>query len=214
MQMNPKVVTSVIVLLLAATSMNSLRAQVREQIKSLKVGDTAKNFTLQPLEGKKIKLDQLTKEGPVVLAVLRGFPGYQCPACSAQVAELRKHAKGFQELDATVVLIYPGAAENLKQRAEEFLSGKKLPDPLLLTIDPDYGFTELFGLRWEAPAETAYPSTFVLDENRKVKFAKISRTHGDRAKADEVLDVLRAMRAADSKGKEIPQERGTGVPKR
>jgi hypothetical protein len=42
-------------------------------------------------------------------------------------------------------------------------------------------------LRWDAPRETAYPATFVLDKNRLVRFAKISHTHGDRTKASDVL---------------------------
>ena len=42
---------------------------------------------------KKVKLSALAKDGPVVLVVLRGFPGYQCPACSQQVRDFREHAK-------------------------------------------------------------------------------------------------------------------------
>ena len=80
-----------------------------------------------------------------------------------------------------------------------------LPKPLLLVIDPAYKFTNLYGLRWNAEAETAYPSTFVLDPKRKVMFRKVSKSHGDRAKAEEVLEVVAAMKFADTaKGEEIP----------
>jgi thioredoxin-dependent peroxiredoxin len=181
-------------------------AQVSDQIKTLKIGDAAKDFEFQPLEGnKKVKLSALTKDGPVVLVVLRGFPGYQCPACSQQVRDLREHAKQFDELGAKVVLVYPGAGEDLKKRAHEFLKDDELPKPLLLVIDPSYKFTNLYGLRWNAEAETAYPSTFVLDRDRKVMFRKVSKSHGDRAKAEEVLAVVAAMKFAEkAKGREIP----------
>jgi hypothetical protein len=42
-----------------------------------------------------------------------------------------------------------------------------------------------------------------------VKFRKVSKSHGDRSKADDVLNVLRGLRIADlSKGREIPQTSG------
>lgn len=198
----------------AAAATNIVFGQVGKELKSLKVGDTAKDFELQPLEGTKVTLGRIAKDGPVVLVVLRGYPGYQCPLCSRQVAELRKHADDFTRLGAKVVLVYPGAVEDLKKRAEEFLTGKQLPDPLLLVIDPGYEFTKLYGLRWEAPGETAYPSTFVLDRDRVVKFRKVSQSHGGRANAEDVMAVLRAMRAASAQGGEFRQDRGTPLPKR
>jgi peroxiredoxin Q/BCP len=181
-------------------------AQVKDQIKTFKVGDIAKDFEFQPLEGnKKVKLSALAKDGPVVLIMLRGYPGYQCPICSRQVNDFREHAKHFAELGAKIVLVYPGPAEDLKKRAHEFLKDDALPKPMMLVIDPAYKFTNLYRLRWDAKAETAYPSTFVLDSQRKVAFRKVSKSHGGRSKADKVLDVVAALKFADTaKGEEIP----------
>ena len=180
-----------------------------------KIGDTIENFDFHTFEGHDLKLTDLSDKGPVVLVVLRGFPGYQCPACTQQVAELRKHAKDLKDLGATVLLVYPGKADKLIEHAKEFLKDSKLPEPLVLVTDPDYKFIERSNLRWDKPGETAYPSTFVLGKDRKVYYAKISKTHGDRAKTDMVLDVLRAKRASRVEGKEIPQESGKkAVPRR
>ncbi len=191
-------------------ALSIVQAQDRDRQKSLKLGDKAKDVELQLLTDKKVKLSQLTKDGPVVVVVLRGYPGYQCPICTQQVGELRKHASDFKRLNAKVALIYPGTAEKLKQRAEEFLTGTKLPDPLMLVIDAGFRFTTLYGLRWESPGETAYPSTFVLDHLRVVKFRKVSKSHGDRAQVEDVLEVLEALKVADSAtGREIPQDRGS-----
>jgi len=183
-----------------------VEAQVDTQIKTLKLGEVAKDFEFQPLDGnKKVKLNALAKDGPVVLVVLRGYPGYQCPICSQQVNDFRKRAKEFAERGAKIVLVYPGPAEDLKKRAREFLKDDVLPKPMMLVIDPAYKFTNLYGLRWNAEAETAYPSTFVLDSQRKVMYRKVSRSHGDRAKAEDVLMVVAAMKYAETaKGKEIP----------
>lgn len=154
------------------------------------VGQVAPDFTLDSIAGKPVQLSKVAANGPVVLVVLRGYPGYQCPICSRQVAELVAKAKPLTNLKARVILVYPGPAESLKAHADEFLSGKTLPDHFDLLLDPDYTFTTAYGLRWDAPKETAYPSTFVLDPDRKIRFAKVSRTHGGRVKVADVLDSL------------------------
>jgi peroxiredoxin len=173
--------------------------QVAKLLEVMKLGDVAKDVEFQPVKGDaKVKLSELTKEGPVVLIVLRGYPGYQCPICSRQVADLRSKADDFVKLGAKVVLVYPGPGpvENLKKLANEFLADRELPKPYLLMVDPEYSFTNLFELRWNAPAETSFPSTFVLDTKRVVRFRKISTTHGDRAATKDVLAALTEMQGA------------------
>lgn len=157
-----------------------------------KVGDEAKDFELDALGGGKVKLSELTAKGPVVLVVLRGYPGYQCPLCTRQFGEFMGRADAFQRAGAKVVFVYPGPADKLKDRAGEFVKGKDYPDHFSVLLDPDYTFTTAYGLRWDAPNETAYPSTFVLGGGRKVLFAKVSTGHGDRSAA---ADVLRAIPA-------------------
>lgn len=155
-----------------------------------KVGDKAKDFALSTPGGEKVQLASVLKKGPVALVVLRGYPGYQCAACDLQVRDLLQNAEKFQAAKASVLLVYPGPAEQLKQRAEEFVRGKTLPANFDLVLDPDYAFTKLYGLRWNAENETAYPSTFVIDPSGKITFAKTSQTHKGRASAAEVLQAL------------------------
>jgi thioredoxin-dependent peroxiredoxin len=50
--------------------------------------------------------------------------------------------------------------------------------------------TKSYGLRWETPGETSYPSTFVLDSKGMVRFVKISKSHGDRATVVKILAAL------------------------
>ncbi|MCL5745797.1 MAG: peroxiredoxin family protein [Acidobacteria bacterium] len=128
-----------------------------------RVGDKAPDFTLESLQGKSVRLSEVTAKGPVVLVVLRGFPGYQCPICNRQVHEFIDNAKGFASAGAQVVMIYPGPGQDLPSRAKEFAVDKQFPDNFYLLLDPDYRFTNLYGLRWNAPKETAYPSTFLID---------------------------------------------------
>ncbi|MDX2039074.1 MAG: peroxiredoxin family protein [Isosphaeraceae bacterium] len=153
-----------------------------------KVGDTAADFSLLDLEGRKHTLSEFTSKKPTVLVVLRGYPGYQCPACSAQVRSLIDASEDLRS--ANVVLVYPGPADQLTARAKEFVGSKSLPEGFTLLLDPAYRFTSDYGLRWNAPNETAYPSTFVIDGSNKVRFAKVSRSHGGRASAREVIGAL------------------------
>jgi peroxiredoxin len=154
------------------------------------VGDAAQDFELSTLDGDKIKLSTLNKEGPVVLLVMRGYPGYQCPICAKQMAEFVASAAPLAEANARVLLVYPGEAKDLEKRAAEFLRGKKLPKNFVFVTDPDYTFGNAYHLRWEAKNETVYPATFVIDAKGIVRFAKISKTHGGRASVDEVKKAL------------------------
>jgi thioredoxin-dependent peroxiredoxin len=156
------------------------------------VGDTAADFELKTPAGQAVKLSTFAGDGPVVLVVLRGYPGYQCPACSKQVTDLAKHAEQFKSAGAKVLLVYPGPSAKLTDKATEFLGDRSLPDHFALVTDPDYTFTNLYQLRWDAKNETAYPATFVLGKDRKVVFAAVSKSHGGRTDADAVLKAIPA----------------------
>jgi len=162
-----------------------------------KVGDPAPAFALKTLDGDAVQLGELTAKGNVVLVVLRGWPGYQCPICERQVNEFIAARAGFAEAKAQLVFVYPGPAADLAAHAAEFrtMKGREWPAEFRYALDPDYALVNAYGLRWEAPRETAYPSTFVIDAKGVVRFAKISRSHGDRAKVAEVLAELRRRAA-------------------
>lgn len=157
------------------------------------VGAKAPDFTLSTPTGKAIRMSAEQRGHTLVLVVLRGFPGYQCPFCVKQVHDFVDHASDFAAKDAKVLLVYPGPPADLDQHAKEFLEKQAdLPANIVLVTDPDYTVTNLYGLRWDAPHETAYPSTFVLDKKGMVVFEKISHSHGDRLSAEDALGHLPA----------------------
>lgn len=155
------------------------------------VGAKAPDFTLSTPDGQPVRLSSLTAKGPVVLIVLRGYPGYQCPFCEKQAHDFQVNAGKFAAQGVQLLLVYPGPPAELNQRAREFLVPVgALPANYRLVIDPDYKVTNLYDLRWNAPRETAYPSTFLLNKHGVIVFRKISHTHGDRTSADDVLAEL------------------------
>ena len=157
-----------------------------------KVGDMASDFTLKTLDDQSVRLSDLTAKSQVVLVVLRGWPGYQCPYCTKQAHDYINNAEKLKAAGVQVVMVYPGPADDLKAHATEFLENKDWPKDFLFVLDPDYSFTKSYGLRWNAPKETAYPSTFIISKEGKVTFAHVSKQHGNRVGSDAVLKALNA----------------------
>jgi thioredoxin-dependent peroxiredoxin len=157
------------------------------------VGAKAPDFTLSTPTGKTVTMLGEQRGHGLVLVLLRGFPGYQCPYCVKQVHDFVEHASDFAAKGTRVLLVYPGPPAELDQHAKEFLEKQAdLPSNIVLVTDPDYKMTNLYGLRWDAPHETAYPSTFILDKKGTIAFEKISHGHGDRLSAQEALEHLAA----------------------
>jgi thioredoxin-dependent peroxiredoxin len=155
------------------------------------VGAKAPDFTLSTPTGKAVRMSTVQRGHDLVLVVLRGFPGYQCPYCVRQVHDFVAHAPEFKAKNTRVLLVYPGPPADLDQHAKEFLAKQAgLPSNVFLVTDPDYTVTNQYGLRWDAPHETAYPSTFVLDKKGIIVFEKISHSHGDRLTAQEAEEHL------------------------
>jgi peroxiredoxin len=155
------------------------------------VGAKVPDFTLATPAGKAVTLSTEREGHGLVLVILRGFPGYQCPYCVKQVHDFVEHASEFKAKNTRVLLVYPGPPADLDQHAKEFLEKQAdLPSNVVLVTDPDYKVTNLYGLRWDAPNETAYPSTFILDKKGIVVFEKISHSHGERVSAQDALDNL------------------------
>ncbi len=160
-------------------------------------GDLAPDFALKTLDDQTVRLSDLKASGKVVLVVLRGWPGYQCPLCDRQGQDYIGLAAGFAEAKARVVFVYPGPADGLKAHAQEFAAakGKQWPTNYSYVLDPDYTLVNAYGLRWDAPEETAYPATLVIDGQGVARFVKISRSHGDRTKAADILQEVNTVKS-------------------
>ena len=169
-----------------------LTAPLYAQTATPSVGTTAPDFSAKTPDGKTVTLTEVEHHGKVALIFLRGFPGYQCPYCTKQVHDFVEHSADFHAAHAQVLLVYPGPPADLDQHAKEFLAKQaNLPANVTLVTDPDYTLTNLYHLRWDAPHETAYPSTFVLSPDGRVTFVHISRAHGDRTSSADVLAALK-----------------------
>lgn len=86
------------------------------------VGSKAPDFSLSTPTGTSIRMATVQNDKSLVLVVLRGFPGYQCPYCQKQVHDFVEHASAFEVRKTTVLLVYPGPPADLDQHANEFLA--------------------------------------------------------------------------------------------
>ena len=167
-----------------------LFAQNSEKVE---VGNKATDFTLKSIQETEFQLSKLNQKNPVVLIVLRGWPEYQCPVCSRQVGRFLAEAEKFQKLNANVLFVYPGPSEVLQAKAKEFTEDFTFPDNFYFLLDPDYSMINKYDLRWDAPKETAYPSTFVINKKGTIVYSKVSSTHGGRASVEEVFEALEKL---------------------
>ncbi|MDX1925002.1 MAG: peroxiredoxin family protein [Pirellulaceae bacterium] len=184
--MRPLQQLSVFSVLILVISTGLLGADDRK----LESGDQALPFKSTDLEGKPFSFEPDKSGRWTVLVFLRGYPGYQCPLCSKQVGELLAVAEDLSKARADVVFVYPGVNKELTAKAKEFLADRQLPTGFSMAIDQDYAVINAYRVRWQAPRETAYPATFVIDPTGVIRYAKISQTHGDRAPVKDVLSAL------------------------
>ena len=161
---------------------------------SVEIGQRAPDFELPVVcENRFLNLRDEYRQGPVVVIVLRGYPGYQCPLCKSQFNAVVNRAKALEAETGRVVLVYPGKTEQLAKQAERFLGSRRLPDPVTLVRDDDLQMVNDWGLRWNKRGQTAYPATFVIDKNGRIAWKKVSTSYAGRSTVEEILRELRKL---------------------
>lgn len=124
---------------------------------------------------------------PVVVVVMRGFPGFVCPNCSAQTSRLIRNYPEFARRGAELLVVYPGPKDSLAAfvaQSRREADNAAVPFPLLL--DPDFAAVNKLGIR----ADLARPSTYVLDKAGEVRFAYVGASTADRPSVKAMLDQL------------------------
>jgi len=107
-------------------------------------GDKAPNFQTTTAEGIEISLDNLLKNGPVVL-VFHRYVG--CPICQMHAMELAKEYHQFQLRNTRLYIIMDSSMKRVRSFAEK----KKLP-PMFIP-DPNRKLYDLYDVKtggWQA----------------------------------------------------------------
>jgi peroxiredoxin len=171
-----------------------------------KIGETLPNFVLPDQKGRLVSLDALLREGPLVVAFLRG---HWCPYCritSGALAEVTHEAKG---LGASVVAITP----EFRQYARKLEHDSGGAFPILADLDNGYALSvnlaiwvdELMsgliaGAGWDIPTYQGneswvlpIPAMFVLDRAGVIAARHVNPDYRERADVEEIVAALRGV---------------------
>jgi peroxiredoxin len=129
------------------------------------VGDTAPEFELTEVHGRKWRLQEALEKGPVVIVF---YYGYGCDHCVSQLFAIQQDIRYFRELGAEIVAISEDApAETLKQ----YKRFGAFDFPVL--SDPDNKVAEAYGVSF--PGNEQRPpiqlhGTFIVDRQGTVQW--------------------------------------------
>ena len=135
---------------------------------------------------------------PLVLIFMRGFPGFICPYCTTQTAQLAARYGELTAAGAEVAIVYP-TKEDDREKVREFVAACNeileeegeagLPFPVLL--DPGTKVVR----RYNIEGDLSKPSTYVLDAQGVVHYAYVGRTSDDRPSVDRILKEVQSSSA-------------------
>lgn len=176
--------------------------------KGLAEGTVAPDFTLPNSTGEEITLYEELKNGPVVITFYRGS---WCPYCNMELRAYQRILGDIHAAGAELIAISPQTPDNsLNMQEKNELQFHVLSDvgntianryDLVFTM-PDYlvnGYKQMNlniaahngDETWSLPV----PATFVIDQNKTIRFAYVNPDYTKRADPDDVLRAVRALKA-------------------
>ena len=172
--------------------------------KALKVGRLMPDFSLPDSNGRMVKLRDLLKGGPVILAFYRGS---WCPYCNAQLAGYQEYLGKFKAKGARLVGVTPEKPD-LTALLQD---GKKLEFTIL--TDAGNQFAKKLGLVFGVPAELKklylqfgidleksqgnpdwelpVPATYVVAKDGRIIYAFVDPDYTHRADPEDILKALK-----------------------
>lgn len=140
----------IILLAIAAVAVLTLASSLSSKNNVLRVGDEAPDFTLPSLDGQDRALSDY--RGQLVIV---NFWGTYCPPCVEEMPLIQRYYDEYRDQGLVVLAVNEN---DPIVSIKAFIRQHKLSFPILLdkdTVRKQYGVT-------------AYPSTFVLDQNGRV----------------------------------------------
>ena len=154
------------------------------QTSTLKVGDTAPDFTLKDTNRTDVTLSSFRGKQNVVLAF---FPYAFSGTCSAQMPSYEAELARFQSYDTQVIGISEDARDSLNAWAKQY----GLTFPLLSDFYPQGKVVDLYGVRHMAGMPER--ALIVIDKAGVIRWIHIHRPTGDQPDNEELFEILRKM---------------------
>ena len=167
------------------------------------IGDALPDFLLPDQQGRLVSRDSLLKNGPLVVAFLRG---HWCPYCQTTAVALGEIAEGAAKRGAQIVAITPESrkysARLAKDSHERFPiltdvdNGYALALNLAIWVDDDMARL-IQGAGWDVPSyQTAHswvlpiPATFVVGRDGRVTARYVNADYRTRMEVEDILAAL------------------------
>ncbi|MEK2606196.1 peroxiredoxin-like family protein [Burkholderia arboris] len=173
---------------------------------ALKAGARAPVFELPDAEGRTVRLNELLKDGPVVLTFYRG---QWCPFCNLTLAALQRALPEIREAGATLVAVSPqtphSTAATVKAGAIAFpvLSDTGnhiarsfgLVFSLASDIRPIYRDlgVDLPDFNGDASYELPLAATYVIGKDGSVAYAFVDSDYTRRLEPAEIVRIVKAL---------------------
>ncbi|RYE29995.1 MAG: AhpC/TSA family protein [Hyphomicrobiales bacterium] len=175
--------------------------------RAIGVGDEAPGFDLPGISGSRVVLDELLRQGPVVLTFYRG--GW-CPYCNLQLRAYQAALPEIVALGARLVAVSPQLPDNSLDTVEK--------NALTFDVLSDIGnaVARSYGLVYALPAELRealrsndkalsringnegwelpVPATYVIGKGGRVLLASLHVDYRTRLEPEAMLEALRPMR--------------------
>ncbi|HEY3991545.1 MAG TPA: peroxiredoxin [Ktedonobacteraceae bacterium] len=156
----------------------------RAESKTLKVGDTAPDFTLKTASREDWHLSDFRGKRNVVLAFV---PFAFSSVCSAQLPSYEAELDRFKDLDAEVVSISLDSIHALTAWAKSM--GTSFP--LLSDFYPQGEVVDLYGVRHQAGM--AERALFAIDKEGVIRFIEIQDSPGNMPDNENLFEALRRI---------------------
>ncbi|MEM1330605.1 MAG: peroxiredoxin-like family protein [Planctomycetota bacterium] len=169
------------------------------------VGDKAPQFILPDAVGNEVSLDELLAEGPVVLTWYRG--GW-CPYCNIQLRAYQQILPQIRSLGASLAAVSPETPDNSLDTAQknelEFAvlsdKGHTVASKFGLTYTLESDVAEIYSKHFDLLAfngddsnQLPVSATYVIDQDRTIRFAFIDADYRNRAEPSDVVEALRSI---------------------
>ncbi|MEJ2589325.1 MAG: peroxiredoxin-like family protein [Deltaproteobacteria bacterium] len=170
-------------------------------------GDIAPDFTLINAEGRLVNLSEALTRRPVVLGF---YEGRWCHFCNRALKAMEKAHFSFNKMETLTIMISPHTAEYIR----EFKGEKRLT--LNLLSDPGNCVAEAYGLDYAVPKEIRriylhmgidlkryngdaswrlpMPARYIIDQDRIIRYARITPGHIQQPEPTDLLEVLQDLR--------------------
>lgn len=172
-----------------------------------RAGDPAPGFSLENARGSETSLDELLRDGPVVLTWYRG--GW-CPYCNFQLAAYQEALPMIRDRGASLVALTPEKPEFAAETVDTLDLGYevlidrrnrvagaygvayRLPEPV---IDQFKGRFDLPQRNTSANWSLPLAATYVIDQNGAIRYAYVTADYRTRAEPAEIVAALDEIRA-------------------